>query len=55
MLGGSNDPQSKKFVPSVLSETQKNIIAGLMQRLFYQLPAYEPGTIGKERQRSNDF
>lgn len=26
-----------------------------MQRLFYQLPAYEPGTIGKERQRSNDF
>jgi hypothetical protein len=26
-----------------------------MKRLFNQLPAYEPGVVGQERQRSDDF
>jgi hypothetical protein len=40
---------------SRLTEAERIIIAGLMKRLFGQLPAYEPGVIGQERQRSNDF
>ena len=50
-----NNPQNNKYGAFTLSPVQKNIMSGLMQRLFYQLPAYEPGTIGKERQRSSDF
>lgn len=38
-----------------MSEAERVIIAGLMKRLFGQLPAYEPGKIGEERVRSSDF
>jgi hypothetical protein len=32
-----------------MTEAERIIVAGLMKRLFGQLPAYEPGRLGEER------
>jgi hypothetical protein len=50
---GLNDSASDIKTPMPfsknLTEAERIIVAGLMKRLFNQLPAYEPGRIGQER------
>ena len=41
LLGCESTPGSKKTFHQKISEMQKNVIAGLMQRLLNQLPAFE--------------
>ena len=58
LLGFEQDSkETKNATPftNKLTEAERIIVAGLMKRLFGQLPAYEPGRIGEERQRSCDF
>jgi len=51
---GSETKTASPFT-NKLSEAERIIVAGLMKRLFGQLPAYEPGRVGQERVRSTDF
>ena len=52
--GAPTETKNSPFT-NKLSDAEKIIVAGLMKRLFNQLPAYEPGKMGEERQRSTDF
>ena len=51
----SSETKTGSPFTSRMTEAERIIVAGLMKRLFGQLPAYEPGVIGQERQRSSDF
>lgn len=52
--GAPTETKNSPFT-NKLTDAEKIIVAGLMKRLFNQLPAYEPGKMGEERQRSTDF
>ena len=51
LLGCGDKPKGKKTFHQRITEVQKNVIAGLMQRLLNQLPAFEFDT----NVRSHDF
>lgn len=51
----SSDSKTAMPFTTKMNEAERIIVAGLMKRLFGQLPAYEPGRVGQERLRSCDF